>query len=171
MEALGINLPVLIAQVINLALLFAALYFLLFKNFLKTMEERKQKIQQGLEEAERAQAEWTRAEAVFQERMEQVEREREAIITEAKEEAERLRAGTVAQAREEAREEARRILAQEREAFEVQRQQAVADMQNQVVGLVMAATRKVVEESMDERMQRQLIDRFLSEMETLGEVQ
>jgi F-type H+-transporting ATPase subunit b len=171
LEALGINLPVLIAQVINLALLFAALYFLLFKNFLKTMEERKQKIQQGLEEAERAQAEWTRAEAVFQERMEQVEREREAIITEAKEEAERLRAGTVAQAREEAREEARRILAQEREAFEVQRQQAVADMQNQVVGLVMAATRKVVEESMDERMQRQLIDRFLSEMDTLGEVQ
>lgn len=171
MEALGINLPVLIAQVINLAILFAALYFLLFKRFLKTMEERKQKIQQGLEDAERAQAEWTRAEAVFQERMEQVEREREAIITEAKEEAERLRAGTVAQAREEAREEARRILAQEREAFEVQRQQAVADMQNQIVGLVMAATRKVVEESMDERMQRQLIDRFLSEMDTLGEVQ
>jgi F-type H+-transporting ATPase subunit b len=171
LEALGINLPVLIAQVINLAILFAALYFLLFKRFLKTMEERKQRIQQGLEEAERAQAEWTRAEAVFQERMEQVEREREAIITEAKEEAERLRAGTVAQAREEAREEARRILAQEREAFEVQRQQAVADMRNQVVGLVMAATRKVVEESIDERMQRQLIDRFLSEMETLGEVQ
>jgi len=171
LEALGINLPVLIAQVINLAILFAALYFLLFKRFLKTMEERKQKIQQGLEDAERAQAEWTRAEAVFQERMEQVEREREAIITEAKEEAERLRAGTVAQAREEAREEARRILAQEREAFEVQRQQAVADMQNQIVGLVMAATRKVVEESMDERMQRQLIDRFLSEMDTLGEVQ
>jgi F-type H+-transporting ATPase subunit b len=171
LEALGINLPVLIAQVINLAILFAALYFLLFKRFLKTMEERKQRIQQGLEDAERAQAEWTRAEAVFQERMEQVEREREAIITEAKEEAERLRAGTVAQAREEAREEARRILAQEREAFEVQRQQAVADMRNQVVGLVMAATRKVVEESIDERMQRQLIDRFLSEMETLGEVQ
>jgi F-type H+-transporting ATPase subunit b len=171
LEALGINLPVLIAQIINLALLFAALYFLLFKRFLKTMEERKQRIQQGLEEAERAQAEWTRAEAVFQERMEQVEREREAIITEAKEEAEQLRAETVAQAREEAREEARRILAQEREAFEVQRQQAVADMRNQVVGLVMAATSKVVEESIDERMQRQLIDRFLSEMETLGEVQ
>jgi len=171
LEALGINLPVLIAQIINLALLFAALYFLLFKRFLKTMEERKQRIQQGLEEAERAQAEWTRAEAVFQERMAQVEREREAIITRAREEAEQLRAETVAQAREEAREEARRILAQEREAFEAERQQAVADMRNQVVGLVMAATRKVVEESIDERMQRQLIDRFLSEMETLGEVQ
>jgi F-type H+-transporting ATPase subunit b len=103
--------------------------------------------------------------------MEQVEREREAIITEAKEEAERLRAETVAQAREEAREEARRILAQGQEAFEAERQQAVADMRSQVISLVLAATRKVVEESIDEQMQRRLIDRFLSEMDTLGEVQ
>jgi F-type H+-transporting ATPase subunit b len=171
LEALGINLPVLIAQVINLALLFAALYFLLFKRFLKTMEERKQRIQQGLEKAERAQEEWTRAEAVFQERMEQVEQERQAIIAQAREEAERLRAEAVGQAREEAREEARRTLAQEREAFEAQRQQAVADMRSQVVDLVLAATRKVVEESIDERMQRRLIDRFLSDVGTLGEVQ
>jgi F-type H+-transporting ATPase subunit b len=171
LEALGINLPVLIAQIINLAILFAALYFLLFKRFLKTMEERKQRIQQGLEEAERVQEEWTRAEAVFQERMEQVERDREAIIAQAREEAERLRAEAVGQAREEAREEARRVLAQEREAFEVQRQQAVADMRNQVVSLVMAATRKVVGESIDAQVQHRLIDRFLSEMDTLGEVQ
>jgi F-type H+-transporting ATPase subunit b len=144
---------------------------LLFKRFLKTMEERKQKIQEGLEKAEQADAEAARAETVFQERMEQIEREREAIIVQAREEAERLRAETVAQAREEAREEARRVLAQEREVFEAERQQAVTDMHNQIVSLVLGATRKVVEESMDERMQRRLIDRFLSEMETLGEVQ
>jgi F-type H+-transporting ATPase subunit b len=171
LEALGINLPVLIAQIINLAILFAALYFLLFKRFLQTMEERKQRIQQGLEEAQRVQEEWTRAEAVFQERMEQVEREREATVAQAREEAGRLRAEAVGQAREEAREEARRILAQGQEAFEAERQQAVADMRSQVISLVLAATRKVVEESIDEQMQRRLIDRFLSEMDTLGEVQ
>jgi F-type H+-transporting ATPase subunit b len=135
------------------------------------LDERRQKIKQGLEQAERAQEEWTRAEAVFQERMEQIEQERQAIIAQAREEAEQLRAEKMAQAREEAREEARRTLAQEREAFEAQRQQAVADMRSQVVGLVLAATRKVVEESIDEPMQRRLIDRFLSEVDTLGEVQ
>jgi F-type H+-transporting ATPase subunit b len=170
LEALGINLSVLIAQVCNLAILFAALYFLLFKRLRTTMEERKQKIQQGLEEAERAQAEAARAEAVFQERMEQIEQEREAIIAQAREEAERLKAEAAAQAREEAREEAQRTLAQEREAFETERQQALADMHNQIVGLVLAATRKVVEEGIDEQVQRRLIDRFLSETGTLGEV-
>jgi F0F1-type ATP synthase membrane subunit b/b' len=77
----------------------------------------------------------------------------------------------VAQAGEEAREEARRVLAEEREAFEAERQEALADAHSQIVGLVMAATRKVVDEGIDERMQRRLIDQFLSEMETLGEVQ
>jgi F-type H+-transporting ATPase subunit b len=170
-EALGINLPVLLAQIINIGILFAALYFLLFKRFLQTMEERKKKIQQGLEEGERAQERATRAEAIYQERMEQIEREREALIAQAREEAERLRAESVAQAREEALEEARRVLAQEREAFEAERQDALADAHSQIVGLVLAATRKVVGEGIDERMQRRLIDRFLSEMEPLGEVQ
>lgn len=167
MEALGINLFVLLAQIINIAFLFFVLRSLLFKRFLKTMEERKQKIQHSLEEAERAQAEAARAEAAFQRRSEQIEREREAILAQAREEAERLRAEAVAQAREEAREEARHILAQEREAFEAERQQALADMHNQMVSLVLAATRKVVEEGMDEQMQYRLIDRFLSEMGTL----
>ena len=171
MEGLGIDLGVLIFQIVNFTLLFLALYFLLFKRVFAMLDERKQKIQQGLEEAQRAQEEWTRAEAVFQERMEQVERERAAIIAEAREEAERLRAEAVGQAREEAREEARRILAQGQESFEAERQQAVADMRTQVISLVLAATRKVVEESIDEQMQRRLIDRFLSEVDSLGEVQ
>jgi F-type H+-transporting ATPase subunit b len=170
-QALGINLPVLIAQIINVAILFAALYFLLFKRFLQMTEERKQRIQQGLEEAERAQAEAARAETVYQERMEQIEREREALIAQAREEAERLRAEAVTQAREEAREKARRILAKEREVFEAERQRGLTDMHSEVVDLVLAATRKVVEEGVDEHMQRRLIDRFLSESGPLGEVQ
>jgi F-type H+-transporting ATPase subunit b len=170
-QALGINIPVLIAQIINIAVLFAALYFLLFKRFLQMMEERKQRIQQGLEEAQRAQQKATRAEAIYQERMEQIEREREALIAEAREEAEQIRAEIVTQAQEDAREEARRIIAQEREAFAAERQDALADVHKQIVSLVLAATRKVVEEGVDEHMQLRLIDRFLSETGPLGEVQ
>ena len=171
MEGLGIDLGVLISQIVNFVLLFLALYFLLFKRVLAMLDERRQKIQQGLERAERAEAEAARTEAVFQERMGQIEQERQAIIAEAREEAERLRAEAIGQARKEAREEAQRVLAQGREAFEAERQQAVADMRSQVVSLVLSATRTVVEESIDEPMQRRLIDRFLSEVDTLGEVQ
>jgi F-type H+-transporting ATPase subunit b len=171
LEALGINLYVLIAQIVNIAILFLVLRSLLFKRFLERMEERKQKIQDGLQEAQRAQEKATRAEAIYQERMEQIEREREALIAEAREEAEQLRAEIVTQAQEDAREEARRIIAQEREAFEAERQDALADFHNQVVSLVLAATRKVIDEGMDEQTQHRLIDRFLSETGALGEIQ
>jgi F-type H+-transporting ATPase subunit b len=171
LEALGINLYVLIAQIVNIAILFFVLRSLLFKRFLGMMEERKQRIQDGLQEAKRAQEKATRAETIYQERMQQVEQEREAILAQAREEAEQLRAEMVTQAREEAREEARLVMAREREAFEAERREALTDVHNQIVGLVMAATRKVVEEGMDEQLQHRLIDQFLSETGTLGEIQ
>jgi len=171
LEALGINLYVLIAQIVNIVILFFVLRALLFDRFLEMMEERKQRIQQGLEEADRAQERAWEAERVYQERMEEIEREREAIISEAKEEAKQLREEMLAQAHAEAEEEAQRIVAERRAAFEAERRETIADIRSEMASLVMAATRKVVEEGMDERVQHQLIDRFLSEAGALGEIQ
>jgi F-type H+-transporting ATPase subunit b len=171
LEALGINLYVLIAQIVNVAILFLVLRSLLFKRFLGMVEERKQRIQDGLQEAQRAQEKATRAEAIYQERMEQIEREREAIIAQAREQAEQLRAEIVSQAREEAREEARLVMAREREAFEAERREALTDVHDQIAGLIMAATRRVVEEGIDEQLQHRLIDHFLRETGTLGGIQ
>ncbi len=171
MEALGINLYVLIAQIVNIVILFFVLRALLFNRFLGMMEERKQRIQQGLEEADRAQERAWEAERMYEERMEKIEREREAIIGEAKEEAKQLRAELLAQAREEAEEEARRIVAEKQAAFEAERRETMADIRSEMASLVMAATRKVVEEGIDEQVQHQLIDRFLSEASALGETQ
>jgi F-type H+-transporting ATPase subunit b len=171
LESLGINLYVLIAQIVNIVILFFVLRSLLFNRFLEMMEERKQRIQEGLEKADSAQERAWEAERVYQERMEEIEREREAIISEAKEEAEQLQAEMLSQAREEAEEEARRIVAERRAAFEAERREMMADMRNQMASLVMAATRKVVDEGMDEEVQHRLIDRFLSETDALGEIQ
>ncbi len=171
MEALGINLYVLIAQVVNVVILFFVLRSLLFDRFLEMMEDRRQRIQEGLEEADRAQEKAWEAERIYQERMEKIEREREAIISEAKEEAEQLQAEMISQAREEAEEEARRIVAERQAAFEAERREIMADMQSQVASLVMAATRKVVDEGIDEEVQHRLIDRFLSETDALGGIQ
>lgn len=171
MEALGINLYVLIAQIVNVVILFFVLRSLLFDRFLEMMEDRRQRIQDGLEEADRAQEKAWEAERIYQERMEKIEREREAIISEAKEEAEQLQAEMISQAREEAEEEARRIVAERRAAFEAERREIMANMQSQVASLVMAATRKVVDEGIDEEVQHRLIGRFLSETDALGGIQ
>ena len=56
MERLGIDPVSLLSQIINILILFIALYFLLWKRVVKLFEERRQKIAQGMEDAEQARA-------------------------------------------------------------------------------------------------------------------
>lgn len=53
-EAFGIDWKLLIAQAINFGVLFVALWLLLYKPVMKTLDERAKKIAQGVEDANRA---------------------------------------------------------------------------------------------------------------------
>lgn len=158
---LGINLRYLLAQLLNLVILFVALYVFVFKRFLTILDERSTRIKKGLEDAQIADKRAAEAEEAYRERIEQAEREKRAILAEATREAEKLREDILAKARE----EARQIVAQERENFEVERQQAAAELRRQMTDLVVLATRKVVEDTMvDEARQHHLISEFLTEV-------
>jgi len=54
LEAFGIDWKLLIAQMVNFGVLLVALWFFLYKPVMKTLDERAQKIAQGVEDAERA---------------------------------------------------------------------------------------------------------------------
>jgi F-type H+-transporting ATPase subunit b len=49
MEGIGINLPLLIAFVVNFVILFALLSVVLYKPVLKMLEERQAKIRESME--------------------------------------------------------------------------------------------------------------------------
>jgi len=151
----------LLAQLLNLVILFVVLRKFVFKRFLTMLEERSAGIKKGLEDAEIAGKRAAEAEETYQERIEQADRERRAILAKAAQEAEKLKEDILAKAGD----EARQIIAQEREDFEAQREQAAAELRGQMTDLVMQATRKVVEQTMvDEARQRRLIGEFLAEV-------
>ncbi len=158
---LGINPIYLLAQLLNLVILFVVLRKFVFKRFLTMLDERSARIKKGLEDAEIAGKRAAEAEETYRERIEQAERERQAVLAKAAQEAGKLKEDVLAKARE----EARQIIAQEREDFEAQRQQAAAELRGQMTDLVIMATRKVVEQTMvDEATQRRLIGEFLAEV-------
>lgn len=157
---LGINLKYLIAQIINLVLLFILLYKLLFKRFLTTLDERSARIQKGLEDAETASKRAAEAEEVYQERIEQAERERQAILSKAAQEAEKLKEDILTRAQEEAKQ-----LALEAQAgIERQREQMISELRKQVPDLTLLATTRVIGQILDEKAQRRLIDEVLVEI-------
>jgi F-type H+-transporting ATPase subunit b len=156
--ALGVNVPFLLSQIVNFLILFLALRFLLWKPMLKMLNERKQRIAQGLEDAEQARKDRERAQAEYEERIKQAEQEREKILARAAEEGEGARAETLAQARA----QAEQIVAEGKETVEQERQQMLAELRSQVAALSIAAANKLIGEALDEQRQRRLIDEFFS---------
>jgi len=158
MEALGINLGLLIVQIIAFIIVFLTLNAWVYQPMLNMMESRKQKIAQGLEDA-RVAAE-ARANA---------EKEAAKIITDAQTEASKIvreateRAATAGQ---DVKAAAEAEAAKAREAAvaeaEVERNSILGDLRSQVAGLAIAAANKLVGESLDEKRQRALLDEFFS---------
>lgn len=158
MEALGINLGLLIVQIIAFIIVFLTLNAWVYKPMLNMMETRKQKIAQGLEDA-RVAAE-ARANA---------EKEAAKIIAEAQAEASKVvREATerAASAGKDVKAAAEAEAAKAREAAmadaELERNRILGDLRGQVASLAIAAANKLVGEALDEKKQRVLLDEFFS---------
>jgi F-type H+-transporting ATPase subunit b len=71
LTSLGINLPVLIAQIINFGLLFLLLRVVAFKPLMKMFDKRASIIKESVEQTERIKEEAARAEEEARKRIEQ----------------------------------------------------------------------------------------------------
>jgi F-type H+-transporting ATPase subunit b len=158
MEALGINLGLLIVQIIAFAIVMLTLNSWVYKPMLDMMETRKTKIAQGLEDA-RVAAD-ARANA---------EKEAAKIVAEAQAKAGKVvqeASDRAASAGKDVKAAAEAEAAKAREAAlvetELERNRILGDLRGQVASLAIAAANKLVGEALDENKQRALLDEFFS---------
>lgn len=158
MEALGINLGLLIVQIIAFIIVFLTLNAWVYKPMLDMMETRKQKIAQGLEDARVAADARTNAEKDAQKIVTDAQSEASRIVREATERA--------ASAAKDVKSAADAEAAKAREAalveVETERNRVLGDLRGQVAALALAAANKLVGEALDEKKQHALIDEFFS---------
>jgi F-type H+-transporting ATPase subunit b len=158
MEALGINLGLLIVQIIAFTIVFLTLNAWVYKPMLDMMESRKQKIAQGLEDARVAADARANAEKEAAKILADAQAEAGKVVREATE-----RAGS---AGKEVKAAAEAEAAKAREAVmaeaELERNRILGDLRGQVAALAIAAANKLVGEALDEKKQRALIDEFFS---------
>lgn len=157
---LGLNPLYLLAQLLNLVILFVVLYRFVFKRFLTTLDERSARIKKGLEDAESADQRATEAEEEYRRRIEQAERERQEIIAQAAQDGEKAREEILAKARE----EAQQLILEAQADIERQREQAMVELRQQVADLTLLAANKVIGQTLDEEAHRRLIGEFLAEV-------
>jgi F-type H+-transporting ATPase subunit b len=163
LEALGINLGLLVSQIFNFTLLAVLLYLVAYKPILRMLDERSARIKKGLEDAETASKRAAEMEQEFEQRVGEARKEGHQIIAQATQMSEKARQEIL----ETARDEARSLIDKAREEITRERELAMAELRQQVADLSLTISEKVIGASLDEQRQRQLIADFLKQTEEL----
>lgn len=148
-----------IVELITFLIMLAILARFVYPELARRAEARQQAIIRELKEAE-----WAREEA--EQRLRDAEAQlndarktAQGVIDSATKSGEQLRQ----ELRQKAEQESRRMVDSARKEIEAERDQAVRDVRNEVAGLVVAATEKVIGESLDDRKHRDLIEKAIEE--------
>src|SRR5579875_3376231 len=154
--------PEFIIGTILFLLVFGFLAKLALPRVMKTLDERHDAIEGGINRADEAQAE---AERVLQQYRAQLDDARHEAAR-MREEAREQGAAIIAEMRERAEAEARRITEAAQAHIDAERQQALASLRAEVGSLAAELAGRIVGESLEDEARRsRVVDRFLGELE------
>lgn len=160
MKELGLDFQNLLWQLIAFGLLVFLLYKLLYRPVLRMLDERSERIRQGMEDSAKAREMAEKAQEEFEKRVLEARKEGQEIVAQATKMSEQLRQEIL----EQARAEAEQLIQKERERMTQEREQAMADLQDQVADLSILVAQKLIGASLDEDAQRKLVSDALAEM-------
>jgi len=160
--SLGVNLPLLVAFVINFIVLFVLLRLFLYKPVLKMLDERAKRTAEAMEQAEATKKEYEQARVEVQKQIEKGRQEGQAFIAQAMQVGERLKE----ESRQEATKQAQTIVDRTRSELEAERDKIVGDLRREFVDISISAAEKVIKETLDKEKHRKLIEETLRESGT-----
>jgi F-type H+-transporting ATPase subunit b len=157
--------PELIIGTICFVVVFGVLGKMLMPRIIKTLSEREDAIQGGINRADEAQAEAQAVLAQYRAQLEDAKHESSRMREEAREQGAQI----IAEMRERAEAEARRITESAQAQIEAERQQALISLRADVGSLATELASRIVGESLaDQVRQSRMVDRFLDGLETQG---
>ncbi len=157
--ALGINLPSLIAQLINFTLLLIIIGWASKRFLFPLLDERRKRIQEGLEASEEAKQRLAQTETQTAAELEKARQEGQALIGQAQQ----MSARVQEEARQSARAEGEKLLERARSEIQLERDAAIADLRREFADLTITAAERVIRRSLDRRAHRELIEEVLAE--------
>ena len=159
MTELGINLPSLIAYLVNFAILLGILYLLAYKPIIRLLDQRADRIRESLAAADQARQEATSAREAIDEQINEARREGQRLLDQAREASERFRTEEMGRARGEAEafiERAHTDIQRERDA-------AIQEVRANFGDLAITAAERVIRRSLDRQAHQELISQVLEE--------
>jgi len=154
MKQFGVDWPHFIAQVISFCIVAALLYFFAYKRVLAMLEERRQRIADGLANAEKIKSELQRTEAARLEVMSNANTQANKLIEEARAAANRVREDET----QKAIAAAEQIITKAREAAAAEHAKMLGDLKREVGRLVVQTTATVTGKVLTPEDQKRLAE-------------
>lgn len=155
---LGINLTFLITQIFNFILLAFILYRVAWAPITGMLDQRRERIAQGLEDARVAAEARANAEKEAQAILGQAQADANQKVREASDRAEQV----AREIRTEAEKEAMAVREAAAAEADEAKVRALGELRGEVAALAIAAAQKLIGESLDEKRQRSLVQEFFS---------
>ena len=145
-------------------IIFGILYFMLrkwaFPAILGAVEKREKALEDALASAKQDREEAQRLLAAQQKQIEDARGEAQKLIAEGRAIAEKMRNDLL----EQTRQEQQVMLERARKEIDAEKERAVAQLRREAVNLAIAGASKVIEENLDNKKNRELVEGFLSSL-------
>ena len=159
-DTFGVDWSHLTAQIISFTIVALLLHKFAYKKVLLVLEERRQRITEGLANAERIKAELTRTEAARQEVLAQANTQANKLIEEARAAAARVQE----QETQKAIAEAAQIITKAREAAAAEKVRTMAELRREIGRLVVETTGRVTGKVLTPQDQQRLAEETTREL-------
>jgi F-type H+-transporting ATPase subunit b len=153
-----INLFQVIVAALNFVVFLVLMWTFAFKPITAMLNGRRERIEQGLKDAEQAKQDRERAEQDRLATLSEARREANDILARAQKVAQETRDADIATTRD----ELERLRARATDEIAAEKQRALSELRAEVADLALAAAGKVVGETMTGERQRRLVEEFLA---------
>ena len=160
----GISWPTLVAQMVNFCIVAFVLYKFAVKPISATLDERKQKIADGLQYAEEMKVQLAAAERERAEKIKEAAVAAQGILAESREQSKEM----IEQKTQEAAAQAEAIIRKASEATELERQKMLSDVRQEVARLVVATSATVLSRDLSDAEKQTFSDSAAKELASAG---
>jgi len=154
---LGIDWKLLIAQIVNFLVLLFVLWKFAYGPVLGMLDKRQKKIEKGLKDADEAHKKLVESEEKQKEILRKARTEAKDIVEKAHQQAEKSKSEIA----DEAKAQAEKIISGARVEIETEKAKSIAEIKSEIGGLVIAATEKIIGEKIDEKKDKELIEKAI----------
>ncbi len=157
--ALGLDLQGFLFQLISFTIILLLLRKFVYSKFIDTLESRRLAVIESLDNAKEAAKELEKANEKTADILQNAQKEANEIVTLARTEA----ANVVNEAEEKAKKRAEHLIEQAENRLQQDITKARDDMRGEIISLVMDATERVLQQKVDSKTDKQLIERAVKE--------